>query len=276
MSTTTAERQALESRHTASTRRKGTGEPSPQLLRIISVVSVLIILGAWELVTRVGLVGPLALPSPGAVVGALTEDPAAILADTWATLVRVAVGIVGGTLAGVLVGLAVSYRKEVRAAVILPIEALRPVPVVALIPLFIIWFGINDFGKYLLVGIGCFVVMVVATIEAVQLVPQGYVRAAQTLGATRRQIFGSVVIPAIVPPLAASVRVANALGFTLVVASEFMGAQEGLGFIMMTARRTLHTEQIIAATIVVSILAAVTDYLLRRLIVSQTLWVERA
>ena len=112
--------------------------------------------------------------------------------------------------------------------------------------------------------LGTFMIMVVNTYEAVINVNPIYVRAAESLGADKFSIYRTVVVPAIMPSLAAGLRISSALSFTLVVASEFMGAQSGLGYMIMSARRTLTTETIFLGCLIFGIVSTIIDFGIRK------------
>ncbi len=249
-------------------------------MRMISILSIIGILLLWFVVTMEWqgadpIVRSLKLPSPARVLETLIQVRETILRQALVTLYRVSLSFLAGSALGVLVGLVMSRFRIVFAFLVPHIEALRPVPPVALIPFFILWFGISLFGQVLLAGLGCFMVMVVCTIEAVRNVPRIYIQAARSLGAEQDYIYRTVILPAIVPELIAGWRVALALAFGLMAAAEMMGAQEGIGFMIMVARRSLNTPTIMLGIIIIGIEAALADrvlyYFTRRL----TRWTER-
>jgi ABC-type nitrate/sulfonate/bicarbonate transport system permease component len=127
-----------------------------------------------------------------------------------------------------------------------------------------------------MISFGTFIVMVVTAYEAVRNVPPIYLQAAATLGASRVQVFRRVIVPAIVPDIFGGVRVAVAASFGYAVAAELMGAQGGVGWFMVTSRRYLHTENIVAALIVIVILAFLADQLVRWVNRRLTSWKPRA
>ena len=118
-----------------------------------------------------------------------------------ATMYRVVVGMLAGAILGVICGIAMSWNRWINSILDPLIEALRPIPAVALIPFFILWFGIGDTGKLILTALGGFTVMVVTTLEAIKHVSPIYIMAARTLGANRLTIYRTVILPAITPPL---------------------------------------------------------------------------
>ena len=221
------------------------------------------------------LIPSLFFPSPPDVLRALVELRYSIIQHSLVTLYRVLTSFSVGSMIGILIGLLMSRSRIVYAILDPVIEALRPVPPIALIPFFILWFGIGNFGKVLLSGLGCFMVLVVNTVVAVRNVPPIYVRAAASLGADSRTIYRTVVLPAIVPSLVSGWRVAAALAFALTVAAELMGAQSGLGFLVMVARRSLQTDVILLSVIILSIEAWFVDRAIRVLSNRVTPWMER-
>lgn len=245
-------------------------------VRFLGVATVVAVLAAWYIVTVViPLIPSLFFPSPPDVLRALIELRYSIIQHSVVTLYRVLTSFSVGSMIGIMIGLLMSRSRIVYAILDPVIEALRPVPPIALIPFFILWFGIGNFGKLLLSGLGCFMVLVVNTVVAVRNVPPIYVRAASSLGADPRTIYRTVVVPAIIPSLVSGWRVAAALAFALTVAAELMGAQSGLGFLVMVARRSLQTDVILLSVIILSIEAWFVDRAIRVLSNRVTPWMER-
>jgi taurine transport system permease protein len=247
-----------------------------KLKRTISLVTILVFLASWILLTGVfKLISTLFFPSPNDVIATLISVKTTILGHAAITLGRVLLSFAIGSLAGVVVGLLMTRFLIVFGLLNPIIEALRPIPPIALIPFFILWFGIGDFGKLLLASIGCFMVMVVNTIEAVRNVPKIYQQAARSLGAVDSYSYRTVVVPAIVPELISGLRVGLALAFSLVIAAELMGAQTGVGYMIMVARRSLNTPTILLGIIVIGLEAWLMDTLLGMFTRSITKWTGR-
>ena len=257
-------------------------EPKPRLTKWrsgkwLGLLSVILYFAAWFAVTAQGfnLVRPIKFPSPIMVVQAAIRTADLIPLDALATVSRVLFGFIVGTLLGLGLGLAMSYNKKVYYFFDPLVESIRPVPVIAMIPFFLMWFGIGEAGKLLLITLGVFAIIVVSTVEAIKNVPKIYVLAAQTLGASKLQLFRTVLVPAIIPQLIGPMRVAAALSFTLVVAAEFMGANAGLGFRILEARRLFSTDVIMLGVVLIGILSAIADALIRRGAAYLTRWSER-
>jgi ABC-type nitrate/sulfonate/bicarbonate transport system permease component len=244
--------------------------------RLLNLASILAVLLLWQIISL--FVPPLYLPGPVKVVVdsyALYKD---ILAESIiATLSRVIAGFFLGSLLGVVVATAMSWNKTILALLEPIVEVIRPVPVLALTPLFILWFGLGETGKVLLIATGAFVTLVVNTREAIRNVKPVYIEAAQTLGAsTKRDIFRTVILRAITPEVVAGFRVAAASSFGLAAAAEFLGAQTGVGYIIIQARRFLYTHGVIFGILILSVFSMIADVLVRKLDRKVNNWTQRS
>ena len=231
-------------------------------IRWVSALTVLAFVVLWIVLTW--RAGPdFMFPSPASIGRAIKSLGLGLARDASATLLRVVVGWGAGVLLGVRTGLWMT-RSRVFYAVANPlVEALRPVPPVALIPFFILWFGLGWGGQVLLISLGCFMVMAVNTYSAVHNVPPIYVRAASSLGAPTGAIYKTVIRPAILPSLVSGYRISAALAFALGVSAEFMGAQSGIGVLIMVNRRQLNTDVILLGIIVIGAESFAVDWIIR-------------
>ncbi|MFI2711236.1 ABC transporter permease [Micromonospora sp. NPDC018662] len=237
-------------------------------------VIVALLLLWWALTDLTGTVKPLYFPAPSEVLAAVQQIWRSMLPDAAATLLRVLFSWLLGSTIGVLVGL-LMVRSRVLLFTLTPlIEALRPVPPVALIPFVILWFGIGDSGKLFLGSLACFMVMVVNTIVSANNVSPVYGRAARSLGAREGQVYRTVILPAIVPELVSGLRIGSALAFAVVVAAEFLGAEQGIGRLIMQASRTLNTPVVLIGTIVIAVEAVLVDRLIKIVSARITRWSE--
>jgi ABC-type nitrate/sulfonate/bicarbonate transport system permease component len=222
-----------------------------------------------------GLLSRLQYPSPLYVIQTLIDMGPRLGIHVLATMARLLAGLAIGTCLGLAAGLAMMRYPLLYGLLNPQIETMRPVPPIAMIPFFILWFGLAEPGKVFLITLGSFMIIVVATIESVRNVPPIYLRAARTLGASEQQVFTTIVMPAIVPALVAPIRVAAAAAFGLTVAAEFLGAQEGLGYLIINARRSLNTGLILLSITIMGILSTLLDNLIRRAARFATEWSER-
>lgn len=258
--------------------RSGQSADRGSRARIWRYVSLLTVLAVWILMTKdgLGLVAPIKFPSPSMVVKAvLSMDLAFVATSIGVTFLRMTVGLASGVILGVGLGLAMTYSPVVENLLDPVVESMRPVPAIAAIPFFILWFGIAEIGKFLLVLMGVSMIMLVATVEAVRNVAPIFVAAAQTLGASKGRIYRTIIIPAVVPDLIGALRVSAAMAFTLVAAAEFMGAQTGIGYLILNARRTLQTDVLYLGIVLFGVLSGIVDGMIRRIARVATSWADR-
>jgi ABC-type nitrate/sulfonate/bicarbonate transport system permease component len=238
--------------------------------------SVVVLLALWLYATEVAGVRPLFVPGPSDLVerwGAIDEQLPSAMKHS---LTIIFGGFFFGCGAGIFAGLLMAFSPRIREASETLINAVRPVPIFALIPLFLLWFGIGQGSQIGLVAFGCFVILVVSTSEAIKNVPVIYLNAGRTLGADRRRLFATIIVPAIVPGLVGAVRVAAAASFGLDVAAEFIGAQNGLGYLLINMAQYLYTDGIIIIIAIYTVFALLLDRLVVLASQRVTRWSGRA
>ncbi len=229
----------------------------------------------WIVISEFRMVRPIFIPPPEDVwksfAGMYKLLPKAILTTVVMTLSGFGIGVAFGTVSGLIM----AYNKTIRDFLGTIFDFTRPVPVFALIPLFILWFGIGRAPQIALIAMGTSVVLGVTTLEAIRNVPTIYIRAALTLGAGRQRIYTTVIVPYIAPHLIGAIRVAAAASWGLDVAAEFMGSQTGLGYLIIMQQIYLRTAGIVMLVAVYSILAVLFDTLIAHLEKVITPWTER-
>jgi ABC-type nitrate/sulfonate/bicarbonate transport system permease component len=229
----------------------------------------------WFVLTNILKVKPIILP-PIIDVIAVFKALAAPLPKAFAiSIYMIIVGFVCGTALGVGTSIAMAYSKFVRDSFSSIFDFTRPVPVFALIPLFILWFGIGRIPQIVLIIVGVSVIIGVVTLDAIRNIPKIYIDAAYTLGAKKKEVFKTIILPSIFPHIIGSIRVGAAAAFGLDVAAEFMGSQEGLGYLMIVQQNYLKTDGIIAIVIIYSIIAFIFDRILCVVERKLTYWTER-
>jgi ABC-type nitrate/sulfonate/bicarbonate transport system permease component len=242
-------------------------------LRRAIVPLLLVVFWAW-FSTR-GFVRPLFLPSPANLLSAfmamLPTLPRALASSVFMTIA----GLLAGVAFGVSSGLAMAYSKVMRDLFGIIFDVCRPIPIFALIPLFLLWFGIGRGPQIALIMVGTSLVVGLTTVEAVKNVPRIYIRAALIFGATRWMIYRTLILPAITPHLLGAIRAAAAASWGLDVAAEFIGAQTGLGQIIIVRQEYLDSAGIIVVVVIYSLLAVITDWIIQRLQRPFTRWTDR-
>jgi sulfonate transport system permease protein len=210
---------------------------------------------------------------PSTIEGAPPSYAAAFLALGKASLItfqRVVIGVVCGLVAGIGLGMIVSMSSLARQLVAPSVHILRMTPFLAMIPLFNLWFGAATLGIIVFVAYGVAVIMFIGTINAIANVPQVYFDRAVTAGASILTRYRLILVPAIIPELRASLMLSIGLAWSLVVAGELLGAQEGLGVIVIYALQFAHTGRVMIVAFLFILYAgasfALVDAISRRVI----------
>lgn len=244
-------------------------------LPLLSVLSLAVVIFLWWLLTNgTHSIAPLKFPSPSEAWNVVTELKTNLLKAAWATTWRVLVSWAIGCTLGVAFGLILGRFKVAYYLANPIIEAIRPVPPIALIPFIILWFGLGETGRILLGSLSCFMTMVVITYVAAYNVNPVYLRAARSLGAGENAVYRTVILRAIVPQLVGGIRICAALTWAVIVAAEYLTAQNGIGYILIQASRTLNTPVVLVGTIIVGFLAFLLERIIRLVSSRLTVWVE--
>lgn len=220
------------------------------------------LLAVWTAVTETRMVAPLFLPSPRDLFASLVSLAGQLPGSLAASLTMTLLGFVLGTLAGAVLGLVMAYSRFTREVFGGVLDFMRPVPIFALIPLFILWFGLGAAPQVAIIVLGTSLIIGVTTIEAIKNVPPVFIRAALVLGASRSTVYRTVIVPSIVPHLLGAVRVAAATSWGLSVAGEFIGAQVGLGYLMIVRQQYLDTSGVVLIVLIYCTLALLLDKLI--------------
>lgn len=182
----------------------------------------------------------------------------AILTNSWDTSLRLFSGLVLGVVVGSALGLAVSWSSWSRRLVGLPGQILRTFPLMALIPMFQLWFGLNFVGMMLFVALGVGVIFFTGTVNAVGNVSDVYIDYARTQGASRAQIYRSVILPAIFPELRSSILLGLGTAWAAVVAAEFLGAQTGMGQIIVYSQTFGYVDRMFLVALILLVYSFIT------------------
>jgi len=222
------------------------------------------LVAVWEMICRLGLVDPLLLPPPSAVVtrGAWLLARGGLVADLAASAWRVLAGFACAALLALPLGIALGLWPALNGLTGSLISLLRPLSPPAWIPLAILWFGIGDAPAIFIIFVGTFFTLLVGTAAAARSVDAELVKSALTLGASRLQALRHVVLPALVPSLLAQMRIGLGLAWMCVIASEMVAVHRGLGFRMMEARNLFRTVDVLAGMGLVAAVGLVTDRLI--------------
>lgn len=252
--------------------------PLPRRLGI-SLLTLGALLALWWLVARLELISPLFLPPPAQVLQQLATlaGPQGFMdATLWqhlaASLQRILIALSAATLCGVTVGLAMGLSPTLRGMLDPLIELYRPVPPLAYLPLMVIWFGIGETSKVLLIYLAIFAPVAMATLAGVQGARQVRLRAARALGANRWQVLWYVIVPGALPDMLTGLRIGLGVGWSTLVAAELIAATRGVGFMVQAAGEFLATDVVLAGILVIALIAFTLELGLRALQRRLTPW----
>lgn len=240
--------------------------------------AVLGFLALWSvaagIVVVLQLFNPIFLPGPWLVAGSLAE--LAAKGQLWvhvrATLERVAIGFATGSALGIGLGLAAGQVRLVRDVIEPVVEMLRPIPPLALLPLFIVWVGIGEPSKIGFITYATFFPIFLTTVAGVRQIDPLLLRAARSLGAGGVGLFTRVILPAALPEILTGLRLGVALAFFVIVISEFIGAEQGLGYLINDGRNFFLVPQMLGAAVVLGLLGYGGNALVRVLERRLTRW----
>jgi taurine transport system permease protein len=249
---------------------------------LISAISALCLIGFWSFATWAGWIKPLFLPSPLAIfnkfIQVSTEGFAdrTLLQHTWISVLRVFGALILACATAIPVGLAMGMSRVMRGIFDPPIEFYRPVPPLAYLPLMIVWFGIGELAKVLLIFLSIFAPVAIGTRSGVRSTSIEQVHAAYSLGATPWQVLTQVILPAALPEIITAVRIGMGVGWTTLVAAEMVAATSGIGFMVLSASQFLQTSTVIMGIFIIAAIAYAFDLLMRFLERRLVPWKGRA
>ena len=215
----------------------------------------------WQLFTSAGWINTQLFPSPLQVARAAVKMymDGILMDDLDVSLTRAGIGFLVGSVLGIISGLMTSRMKLFRILVYPFFNILRPIPAIALVPIAIVWFGIGEDSKYFVISYTVFLAVWLSTHHGMELVPETYIRASRTLGASRFREFTEVVIPAAAPYIFAGLRLGAALAFLSLVAAELTGASAGIGYRIDEARQYFLVDRMFVGLIELGVLGALLD-----------------
>jgi sulfonate transport system permease protein len=219
---------------------------------------------AWEIAVRAGLSTGRLVPPPSVIFDTLAEltRTGELERHALATLWRVAAGFACGVAAGTVVGAVAGYSAWTHRLVDPSLQALRSIPSIAWVPLFILWFGIFEASKIILIAVGVFFPVYLGVMGAVVSVDRKIVEVGRAFRLSGFAMVRRILLPAVMPAYVISLRAGLGLGWMFVVAAEFLGASSGLGFLLIDGEQLGKPAQIVAAIVAFAILGKTTDWLI--------------
>ena len=254
------------------TANHGTGAmriPRPSRSFLLSLLSVAVLLAAWVLVTEKGWANELFLPKPQAVWAAFVKtmtkgyQGATLLTHIGTSLYRIMAAFALACLVGIPLGVLMGVSRDARALLNPLIDFYRPLPPLGLYTLLVMWLGIGETSKLSLLFLAGLPGIIIATIQAVSSIDPVYVRAAQSLGASRRDLLFEVYLPAAGPQILTGMRISLGFTYTVLVAAEIVAASAGLGWMIWDAAKFLLSDVVIMGLIVLGLTGIALDGTMR-------------
>jgi sulfonate transport system permease protein len=242
----------------ATSRRRSYARPLLGLLLPLGVAL------AWEMIVRLGLASGRLVPPPSKVFATFSElaESGELLRHIVATLTRVLAGFGFGVAAGTILGAITGYWALARRLLDPTIQALRAIPSLAWVPLFILWLGIFETSKIALIAIGVFFPVYLGVMGAILSVDRKIVEVGRAFRLSGPAMIRRILLPAVLPAYVVALRVGLGLGWMFVVAAELIGASEGLGYLLLDGQQLGKPAQILAAIVIFAILGKTTDWLI--------------
>ncbi len=244
---------------------------APRQTLMISAITSVLVIALWAVATLSGWIKPLFLPSPVAVLQRIQQlfvegfANSTLIEHTWASLFRVFGAFFLACITAIPIGIFMGINDMFKGILDPLIEFYRPLPPLAYLPLIIIWLGIGEMAKIVLIYLAIFAPVCLSTRAGVRSVAREKVLAASTLGASRLQIIRHIVIPGALPEILTGIRVGIGFGWTTLVAAEMVAATAGLGFMVLNAKDFLATDVVVSGIFVIGLIAYGFDLLMRGL-----------
>ena len=231
---------------------------------MLGLLLPLALAAGWELVVWLGFSNGRLVPPPSKVFTTIVDlaRTGELTRHVVATLLRVAFGFALGVVAGTIMGAISGYWGLARRLLDPTVQALRAIPSIAWVPLFILWLGIFETSKIALIAVGVFFPVYLGVMGAILSVDRKIVEVGRIFRLSGPAMIRRILLPAVLPAYVVALRVGLGLGWMFVVAAEFMGASEGLGYLLIDGQQLGKPAQIVAAIVIFAILGKATDWLI--------------
>jgi len=220
--------------------------------------------GGWELAVWLGFSNGRLVPPPSRIIATFVDlaSTGELWRHTVATMLRVAAGFAMGVVSGTLMGALTGYSFYARRLLDPMLQALRAIPSIAWVPLFILWLGIFEASKVTLIAVGVFFPVYLGVMAAILAVDRKIVEVGRVFRLSGFDMVRRILLPAVLPEFVVSVRSGLGLGWMFVVAAEFLGASEGLGYLLIDGQQLGKPAQIVAAIVAFAIIGKISDWLI--------------
>jgi NitT/TauT family transport system permease protein len=252
---------------TAPARRRSivSGTTSRRLgQRLLSLFSPILLLLLWEALVRIGVLDRRFFPAPTSIMGTFGDlvTSGLLLTHLKDTLGRISIGLLMGSIPGLILGVAMGLSPWVRALLKPMVAALFPIPKIAILPLIMLIFGLGEMSKYVSIAIGIVFLVLINTMAGVMNIEKIYLDVGRNYGADRWQVFRTIAIPGAMPAIFTGIQLAMGVALIVVVATEFVGANTGIGYLIWSSWQTFAIEKMYCGLVVTSFLGFVAQLLL--------------
>jgi NitT/TauT family transport system permease protein len=234
----------------------------PRAERFLSILSPVLLLAFWELACRVGWLDTRFFPAPTAVFREFLNMilSGELITHVGISLSRILVGFAMGAVPGIVIGLAMGISPIVRAIVQPLVNATFPIPKIAILPLFILIFGLGEVSKYAIIAVTVIYLVLINTYEGVRDISPIHLDVGQNFGASRLMTFRDIAFPGALPQIIAGLRISMGVALLVIVAAEFVGAKSGIGFLIWNSWQIFEVEKMYVGLMVCALLGFVFSF----------------
>lgn len=228
------------------------------------IVSFGVLLSVWQAAVKIGKFNSSLFPGPWKVVKGLAEliENGVLIAGIRDSLVRFFVGYVVAIVCGIFLGLVLGYSEKVWAFINPVVQFIRPISPIAWLPFIVLWFGIGDVPAVVIIFIAGFFPILLSTVTAVQRVDSIYTKVSDNFGLSKAARLRKIVVPCIFPQIMTAIHLALGTAWVFLVAGEMVGAQSGLGYLIIDARNNLRMDLLLAAMVTIGAIGLLLDFLI--------------
>jgi NitT/TauT family transport system permease protein len=238
----------------------------PRRLGLVGPIVFVALIAAWQAGSVYGIISPVALPAPSQAFAAFVDlaHSGLLWKHLGASAQRLVLGWTLGTALGIGCGLMIGLFSLARAGLLPLVSAIFPIPKIALLPLFVVWFGTGEGSKVATILFGTFFPTVIATYGGVDNVDRNLIRMGQSFGLSWLSIVRKIIIPGALPAILSGFRISVSLSIVLLVAAEMIGAQYGIGAYILEAGALFATDQLVAGIAILSLFGLLVAWLIGR------------
>jgi NitT/TauT family transport system permease protein len=224
--------------------------------RLISVVTPLVLLGIWEIVVQVRLLDSRLFPAPSSVAGEFVKliEAGDLLTSVLTSISRLVIGFAMGAIPAIVLGVIMGLSRLVRAAINPIVGVTYPIPKIAILPLVMVIFGLDEMSKYVIIAITVFYIVLINTAAGVMNIDNIYLDVGRTFGASRLDAFRTIALPGSLPFIFAGIRLGWGIGLLALVAAEFVGASSGLGYLVWQSWLIFSVAKMFVGIVAISLL----------------------